>query len=198
MAAKRVLKKYPNRRLYDTEASVYVTLEDVRKLVLAREPLQVLDSRTGADITRAVLLQIIAEQETEGHEPLLTNRVLEVLIRFYGEPGYGLMARFLEQSIATFLEQQNRYQRHMQQLLDRSPLRVMQQLAEQNATFWRGVFGAAPATQQSGPSDSQADASEFPLDADSPLDAGIELRGNSRTSVAETRDDDDPSTPKGG
>ena len=71
----RILKKYPNRRLYDTEQSQYVTLDDVRKMILGKDPVKVLDSKTGKDLTRSVLLQIIAEQEAEGHEPLLTNRV---------------------------------------------------------------------------------------------------------------------------
>ncbi len=192
--ARRVLKKYPNRRLYDTQLSTYVTIEDVRKYVLNREAIQVLDSKTGQDITRVVLLQIISEQESEGHEPLLTNRVLEVLIRFYGEPGYGYLGRFLEQSISTFLEQQRRYQRHMQDLIDRSPIRLVQQFADQNASFWRNLLGgiggpaagAAPgtssATQQT-PSERDAradeppDAPPFPPDDDAPLDEGIELHG---------------------
>ena len=72
--ARRVLKKYPNRRLYDTRLSAYVTIEDVRQYILKREAIQVLDSKTQQDITRIVLMQIISEQENEGHEPLLTNR----------------------------------------------------------------------------------------------------------------------------
>ena len=191
---RRVLKKYPNRRLYDTQLSTYVTIEDVRKYVLNREAIQVLDSKTGQDITRVVLLQIISEQESEGHEPLLTNRVLEVLIRFYGEPGYGYLGRFLEQSISTFLEQQRRYQRHMQDLIDRSPIRLVQQFADQNASFWRNLLGgiggpaagatsgASSASQQS-QSEAGANAGEppeatpFPPDDDAPLDEGIELHG---------------------
>src|SRR4029434_892892 len=81
--AVRILKKYPNRRLYDTEKSEYVTLDDVRKMILGKDTVKVLDSKTGRDLTRSVLLQIIAEQEAEGHEPLLTNRVLEQVGRFY-------------------------------------------------------------------------------------------------------------------
>lgn len=192
--ARRVLKKYPNRRLYDTQLSTYVTIEDVRKYVLNREAIQVLDSKTGQDITRVVLLQIISEQESEGHEPLLTNRVLEVLIRFYGEPGYGYLGRFLEQSISTFLEQQRRYQRHMQDLIDRSPIRLVQQFADQNSSFWRNLLGGiggpaggatsgtSSAAQQT-PSERDArageppDAPPFSPDDDAPLDEGIELHG---------------------
>ena len=97
-----ILKKYPNRRLYDTEKSVYVTLEDVRRMILAKDPVKVLDSKTGKDLTRSVLLQIIAEQEAEGHEPLLTNKVLEQVVRFYGDSMQGVLGRYLEQSIMTF------------------------------------------------------------------------------------------------
>ena len=140
--SERVLKKYPNRRLYDTQTSVYVTLEDVRQLILAKEAIKVLDSKTDEDITRTILLQIISEQEVEGHEPILTNRVLEGLIRFYGQPGQGILGKYLEQSLTTFLEQQRRYQRQMQELLDKSPLKRVQKIAEQNASFWRGLFQA--------------------------------------------------------
>ncbi len=194
---RRLLKKYPNRRLYDTQLSAYVTIEDVRQYILGREAIQVLDSKTGQDITRVVLLQIISEQESEGHEPLLTNRVLEVLIRFYGEPGYGYLGRFLEQSISTFLEQQRRYQRHMQDLLDRSPIRLVQQFADQNASFWRNLLGGATASQtgivsaaQQGSEVSEAGTGSPPGtsgdahtgddhagDDDAPLDEGIELHG---------------------
>jgi polyhydroxyalkanoate synthesis repressor PhaR len=95
----RQLKKYPNRRIYDTETSSFITLADVRKLVLNREPFRVVHSKTGEDLTRVILLQIISEMEEEGHESLLTNRVLEELIRFYGDRMVGLMAPFLEQQI---------------------------------------------------------------------------------------------------
>lgn len=99
----RLLKKYPNRRIYDTESSTFVTLADVRQLVIDREPFQVVHSKTGKDLTRNVLLQIISELEEEGHESLLTNRVLEELIRFYGERMVGMMAPFLERQILQYL-----------------------------------------------------------------------------------------------
>lgn len=164
----RVLKKYPNRRLYDTHTSVYVTLEDVRQLILAKEAIKVLDSKTDEDITRTVLLQIISEQEVEGHEPILTNRVLEGLIRFYGQPGQGILGKYLEQSLTTFLDQQRRYQRQMQELLDKSPLKRVQKMAEQNANFWRGMFQAmtpdadAPARHPPRPAENSKDPDSTP------------------------------------
>jgi polyhydroxyalkanoate synthesis repressor PhaR len=138
-----ILKKYPNRRLYDTEKSVYVTLEDVRRMILAKDPVKVLDSKTGKDLTRSVLLQIIAEQEAEGHEPLLTNKVLEQVVRFYGDSMQGVLGRYLEQSIMTFLEQQELYQRRMREVLNANPLRLMQRFADQNISFLRTLMQGA-------------------------------------------------------
>ena len=148
----RILKKYPNRRLYDTEQSEYVTLDDVRKMILGKDPVKVLDSKTGKDLTRSVLLQIIAEQEAEGHEPLLTNRVLEQVVRFYGDSMQSVLSRYLEQSIMTFLEQQELYQRRMREVLNANPLKLMQRLADQNINFLRsllpgGAVRAEPANQ---------------------------------------------------
>ena len=81
----RLLKKYPNRRIHDTQTSRFVALAEIRQMIMDRESIQVLHSKTGADLTRSVLMQIITEMEAEGHESLLTNRVLEELIRFYGD-----------------------------------------------------------------------------------------------------------------
>lgn len=135
----RLLKKYPNRRLYDTQDSVYVTLEDVRQMVLANESIKVIDSKSGNDLTRSVLLQIIAEQEGEGHEPLLTNRVLQQLIRFYGDSMQGLLSRYIEQSVMIFLQQQELYHRRMRDVLSASPLKLVQRFADQNISFWRNL-----------------------------------------------------------
>ena len=118
----REFKKYPNRRLYDIEESKYVTVEDIRKLVLKGEVIRVLDSKTEKDLTRSVLLQIITEQESEGHEPILTNRVLEQLIRFYGAPMQNVVSKYIEQSIKTFLEHEQNYRQRMQ---DFSPADTM-------------------------------------------------------------------------
>jgi polyhydroxyalkanoate synthesis repressor PhaR len=141
------LKKYPNRRLYDTQKSAYVTLEDVRKMILTKDPVKVVDSKSGRDLTRSVLLQIIAEQEAEGHEPLLTNKVLEQVIRFYGDSMQGVLSRYLEQSMFTFLEQQELYQRRMREVLNANPIKLMQRLADQNISFLRSLLpGVAPST----------------------------------------------------
>ena len=132
----REFKKYPNRRLYDTQESCYVTVEDIRKIVLKGETIHVLDSKTSKDLTRSVLLQIISEQEGEGHEPILTNRVLEQLIRFYGAPLQNVMSRYIEQSITTFLDYQEKYRTRIQDLTAAEPLGLMRKALEQNMEFW--------------------------------------------------------------
>jgi polyhydroxyalkanoate synthesis repressor PhaR len=92
----REFKKYPNRRLYDLEQSHYVTVDDVRKFILSGDSIRVTDSKDGSDITRQILLQILSEQEAEGHEPVLTNRVIEQVIRFYGDNVGSVVSRYIE------------------------------------------------------------------------------------------------------
>lgn len=102
----RTLKKYPNRRLYDTSQSCYVTVENVRELVLGHERFRVIDSKSGEDLTRSILLQIFIEQENDSVEHVLNNKVLQQLIRFYGSESQVAVVQFLEQSISFFLSQQ--------------------------------------------------------------------------------------------
>lgn len=133
----RILRKYSNRRLYDTSRSCYVTLEDVKELVLSGEAFQVQDSKTGQDLTRNILLQIIAEQEAEGHGTLLTNQVLQQLIRFYGDPMQGMMSQYLEQSISAFLDHQDRMRDQMKTMMGAAnPLNMMSRMADQNMAMW--------------------------------------------------------------
>jgi len=103
MAQTRIIKKYPNRRLYDTDISSYITLEDVRQLIVDNEPFEVRDAKTSEDITRSVLLQIIADQEQDG-QPILSTELLSQIIRFYGDSLQGFMGSYLERSMQTFLE----------------------------------------------------------------------------------------------
>ena len=139
----RAFKKYPNRRLYDIEESKYVTVEDIRKIILNGESISVVDSKTEKDLTRTVLMQIISEQEGEGHEPILTNRVLEQLIRFYGDAMQSIVGRYIEQSIMTFLEHQDRYQRSVRDLTSGDPLKLMRNAMEQNMEFWNRMASSA-------------------------------------------------------
>lgn len=103
----RVLKKYPNRRLYDTSASTYITLADVKQMVLDSVAFEVRDAKTGDDLTRSILLQIILEQETGG-APIFTANMLAQIIRVYGHAMQGMMGSYLEKNLQTFVEMQAR------------------------------------------------------------------------------------------
>ncbi|MCY4040462.1 MAG: polyhydroxyalkanoate synthesis repressor PhaR [Gammaproteobacteria bacterium] len=121
------LKKYPNRRLYNATESRYVTVEDVRKLIVKGESIEVVDAKNGQDLTRSVLLQILSEQEAEGHESVLTNRVIEQLIRFYGDRLGNVVGRYIEQSVVAFMDHQDQWRAHLRQLNDMNPLNFMRQ-----------------------------------------------------------------------
>jgi len=104
----RVIKKYPNRRLYDTDTSTYITLAEVKRLVMESEPFVVRDVKTGEDLTRSILLQIILEEEANG-SPMFTAPVLANVIRFYGHAMQGFMGGYLERSIQSMMEVQSRF-----------------------------------------------------------------------------------------
>lgn len=105
--AQRVIKKYPNRRLYDTDTSTYITLAEVKQLVMASEPIVVRDAKTGEDLTRSILLQIILEEEAGG-APMFTEAVLANIIRFYGQAMQGFMGAYLEKNIQVFTDIQKK------------------------------------------------------------------------------------------
>jgi len=106
-ATDRLIKKYPNRRLYDTKTSAYITLADVKQLVLDNEAFQVVDAKSGEDLTRSILLQIILEEESGG-VPMFSSVALAQIIRFYGHSMQGIMGTFLEKNIMAFMEIQER------------------------------------------------------------------------------------------
>ena len=106
--AMRVLKKYPNRRLYDTRTSSYITLTDVKQMVLEAETFEVRDAKTGDEITRSILLQIILEEETGGM-PMFTTQMLAQVIRFYGHAMQGMMGSYLEKNLQTFVDLLGRF-----------------------------------------------------------------------------------------
>ncbi len=106
-AAARIIKKYPNRRLYDTQTSTYITVTDVKQLVLDGEIFRVVDAKSGDDLTRAVLLQIILDEESAG-KPIFSEVTLANLIRFYGHAMQGMMGSYLEKNMQAFLEIQER------------------------------------------------------------------------------------------
>lgn len=101
--AARHIKKYPNRRLYDTLASAYITLADVKGMVLARQPFAVVDARTGEDLTRSILLQILADEEGKG-TPLLSTALLMQLIGYYGDAMQDVMGSYLEKNVQAFMD----------------------------------------------------------------------------------------------
>ena len=104
----RVLKKYPNRRLYDTQTSSYITLADVKRMVLSGEAFEVRDAKTSDDLTRSILLQIILEEESGG-VPMFSAQTLSQIIRFYGHAMQGVMGTLLEKNMAAFAELQTQF-----------------------------------------------------------------------------------------
>ena len=132
----RVIKKYPNRRLYDTEISSYITIEDVRQLVVEGEEFEVRDARTGEDLTRCVMLQIIAEHEQDD-EPVLSTQLLSQIIRFYGDSLQCYMGNYLERSMELFLEEQQSFRQQIGGMLGQTPWAMMNQLTERNLEIWK-------------------------------------------------------------
>ncbi|HPU79916.1 polyhydroxyalkanoate synthesis repressor PhaR [Accumulibacter sp.] len=121
----RLIKKYPNRRLYDTKTSAYITLSDVKDLVLSRENFNVLDAKTSEDITRSILLQIILEEEAAG-VPLFTTDLLAQMIRFYGHAMQGMLGKYLETNMKSFVDFQKKLQEQSQQIYGESNSQLMQ------------------------------------------------------------------------
>jgi polyhydroxyalkanoate synthesis repressor PhaR len=138
MAQVRIIKKYPNRRLYDTEISSYITLEEVRQLVLDGEEFEVRDAKTGEDLTRSVLLQIIAEHEQTG-QPMFTTQLLSQIIRFYGDSMQGFMGSYLEKSLQIFLDQQQKFRSQLNNILGQTPWSMLNELTERNLDLWKSV-----------------------------------------------------------
>ncbi len=134
MAEERLIRKYANRRLYDAQESRHVTLDDLRKLIAQGERLKVIDDKSGEDLTRSILLQIIASQEQFG-TPVLSTQLLEAIIRFYGNPIQQLLTSYLEQSIGGLLRQQNLMQAEMAKALE-TPMAPMAEMARQNMETW--------------------------------------------------------------
>lgn len=111
MTGQRVIKKYPNRRLYDTDTSSYITLSEVKQLVMDSESFVVLDAKTAEDLTRSILLQIILEEESNG-SPMFTVPVLASVIRFYGHAMQGFMGGYLEKNMQSLMEVQAQLTEH--------------------------------------------------------------------------------------
>ena len=134
MTEERVIRKYANRRLYDTTGSRHVTLDDIRKMVGAGERVKVIDDKSGEDVTRSMLLQIISAQEQFG-TPVLSTELLEAIIRFYGNPVQELLTTYLEQSIGSLLRQQQVMRAEMAKAME-SPMAPLADMARQNMELW--------------------------------------------------------------
>jgi polyhydroxyalkanoate synthesis repressor PhaR len=131
MSQERLIKKYANRRLYDASQSRHITLDDIRGLIVKGEKLKVVEDKTGNDITRHILLQVIAEQEQFGR-PILSTKVLEAIIRLYGNSLQGYLAAFLERSIELFLNQQEAVQSQFSRIVSSAPIAAVADLTRQN------------------------------------------------------------------
>ena len=155
MSTTRVIKKYPNRRLYDTEESHYITLADIRDLVINRIGFTVIDKKSGDDITRSILLQVISDQEAHG-EAIMSKDFLSQVIRAYDTVMPSLMGRYLEQSVALFVSQEHVFRGQVKRLVGVDPLALIADTTQKNLARFRplqeeifdrfvGNTGAAPA-----------------------------------------------------
>ena len=136
MPEARLIKKYPNRRLYDTRLSKYIALDDLRKLLVTGTRVKVVDKKSGEDITRSTLLQIIVEQEEQG-QPILSTELLEKLIQYYGDTLQVFVTDYLEKSMETFGLQQDDFRRQMETMMRQAPMEVYSEIAEKNLDLWK-------------------------------------------------------------
>lgn len=135
MSEPRLIKKYANRRLYDASQSRHITLDDIRGMVVAGERVKVVEDKTNEDITRLILLQVIADQEQFGR-PILSTPLLESLIRFYGNSLQGFLSAYLEKSVETFMHQQEVVQTQLTRMMTNAPMTAMSELTRQNLEVW--------------------------------------------------------------
>ena len=138
MAAARTIKKYPNRRLYDTEESRYITLADIRQLVVDKVEFAVIDKKSGDDITRSILLQVISEQEQRG-DPIMSQDFLSEIIRSYGNAMPKFVSSYLEQSMSHFMRQQQLVRNQLKKVVGVDPIATVTEVAERNYARWKSV-----------------------------------------------------------
>jgi polyhydroxyalkanoate synthesis repressor PhaR len=138
MSEPRVIKKYPNRRLYDTVESRYITLADIRRLVVDKIDFVVIDKKTQEDITRSILLQVISDQEHQG-EPLMSQDFLSQIIRSYGGTMQSVVGSYLEQSLKLFNSQQQQIRDRVKSMVGVDPIETVAGFAQKNYQRWRSV-----------------------------------------------------------
>ncbi len=139
----RIIKKYPNRRLYDTVESQYITLQQIRDLVLAEVPFIVIDQKSEEDITRSILLQIILEQESEAN-PLFSNDNLERFIRYYNTGAHKGFSDFIGQGMNFFQQQQQEFHKAMDGMTSHNPVSFWTDMTQKNIDAWRQMMGLGP------------------------------------------------------
>jgi len=139
----RVIKKYPNRRLYDTDKSQYVTLQQIRELVLEEIPFIVIDQKSEQDITRSILLQIIFEQESETN-PLFSNDNLERFIRYYNAGAHTGFSEYIGKSMSFFQQQQREFSKAVSGVAAHNPMSYWTDMTQKNIDAWRQMMGLAP------------------------------------------------------
>jgi polyhydroxyalkanoate synthesis repressor PhaR len=138
MSEPRVIKKYPNRRLYDTVESRYITLADIRRLVVDRIEFLVVDKKTQQDITRSILLQVISEQEHVS-QPMLSREFLALVIRSYGETAQNIIGSYLEQALRLFASQQHELKDKLKQSVGADSVDSIIALAARNHQRWKSI-----------------------------------------------------------
>jgi polyhydroxyalkanoate synthesis repressor PhaR len=132
----RVLKKYPNRRIYDTHQSAYINLDDVKKMVLDGIDFKVVDSKSNTDLTRSVLLQLIIEQESESN-PLFSAENLKSFIHYYDQNQQQLFSEYLNQSLSFFQKQQKQFNQGMQDMIAANPMKLFSEYSKRNTQMWQ-------------------------------------------------------------
>jgi len=145
MSKHRLIKKYPNRRLYDTELSVYITLDDLKQYVIDFIPIKIIDNNTEEDVTRACLIQVILELETGA--PLFSQETLEQMIRVHGNPMQTLVKNFLEKSLRVFIEQQKNFQNLTEEVPKEDYLASLTKLTAQNMALWQELWKNSSETE---------------------------------------------------
>ena len=170
-----IIKKYANRRLYHTGTSTYVTLDDLAKMVKSGEDFVLTDAKTGEDITRSVLGQIIFEQEGSGGQPLLPIAFLRQLIRFYGDQMQTLLPTYLESSLSAFTRNQDKLRDQMARALSGDALGVMEEQTRRNMEMFseamRMWMPFAPGGANSGGANSGAQSPAKPEASEKEIDA---------------------------
>lgn len=138
MSEARIIKKYPNRRLYDTEESRYITLADIKRLVVEKVDFVVVEKKTGKDITRSIMLQVISEQEQTG-EPIMSRDFLSQIIRSYGGAMQGMVGGYLDQSLRLFMGQQQQLRDRVKEVVGVDPVGMVAGIAQKNYQRWKAL-----------------------------------------------------------